>query len=87
MIYANSNIYFVFLESLLPKTINIVHKFDVERVVIADHNDRFFALVDGLNAHDCVFDEILCFEGTLVVVDVLVVILFHALEKTFATRV
>ena len=80
-------IYFVLLKSLLPKTVDIVHKFDIEGVVVANHNDRFFALVDGLNAHYCVFNKVLCFEGALVVVDVIVVILFHTLEETLATRV
>ena len=79
--------YFILLQSLFPKAVDIVHKFDVEGIVVANHNDGFFALVDGLNADNGVLDEVLCFEGALVVVDVLVVILFHALEETFAARV
>lgn len=69
----------------MPEGVGGVEEFDIEGVVIADHDDRIlFVFVDKLDFGDGVLDQELPLQGVVVVLDVFAVVGLHALQKAFA---
>ena len=75
----------IFLQSLLPYIIGVIHQPNIQRIVITYHDNWLFSFIDCLNIDYRVLDEILSFESPLIVLNILVVILLHTLKKAFTS--
>ena len=69
-----------------PQQIRLVHYFDVHGVCVADHDDGVGAvlLVDEFDVGNGVFDQVLRFESVVVILGIVGIVVFHALEEALA---